>query len=149
MNDTPDEAHFRGLERLYAAAAINRLFPSHLLIGTAGACRIEAEITPAHFHAAGAAHGAAYFKLLDDAAFFAANSLVGDVFVLTTNFTVLLTRPIGEGTVVAEGRWVSGHRRTLFAEARLTGPDGEEVGRGSGVFMRSRIQLATLPGYAA
>lgn len=147
MNEAANDAHFRGLERLYAAAPIQQLFPSRLLLAEEGVSRIEADLSPRHFHAANAVHGAVYFKLLDDAAFFAANSLVTDMFVLTTNFTVLLTRPVGEGPVVAEGRWVSGRRRTLFAEARLLGPDGEEVGRGSGVFLRSHIPLASLPGY--
>jgi len=141
-------AHWRRLEALYASAAINRLFPSVLTIVGEGRARIEASIGPEHFHAAGAADGAVYFKVLDDAAFFAANSLVEDVFVLTTNFTVGLTRPLGPGQVVAEGTWTSGTRRTLFAEARLSDDAGAEVARGSGVFLRSRILLASLPGCA-
>lgn len=147
---TEDESadHRRRLEALYASAPINRLFPSKLFLPSQGVARIEADIKPEHFHAAGAAHGTAYFKLLDDAAFFAANTLVSEVFVLTTNFTISLARPLKPGRVVAHGRWTSGERRTLFAEARLTGPDGVEAGRGSGVFMRSRIPLASLPGYA-
>ena len=36
------------------------------------------------FHTAGAAHGTLFFKMLDDAAFYAANSLVTDRFLLTT-----------------------------------------------------------------
>lgn len=143
-----ESRHFRALEALYASAPINALFPSRLVVLGPGETRIESRAGPEHFHGAGAAHGAVYFKLLDDAAFFAANSLVGDVFVLTTNFTVLLTRPVPAGPLVAEGRWVSGRRRTLFAESRLVGADGEEVGRGSGTFMRSRLRLAELPGYA-
>ena len=34
-------------------------------------------------HAANAAHGTIYFKMLDDAAFYAANSMVSDRFLLT------------------------------------------------------------------
>ena len=37
------------------------------------------------FHAAGAGHGTIYFKMLDDAAFYAANSMVEEQFVLTTD----------------------------------------------------------------
>ena len=83
----------------------------------------------------------------DDAAFYAANSLVTDRFLLTTQFSLLLTRPLGEGPVVAEGRWISGQRRVFVAEARLDDATGEEVARGTGTFMRSRIALATLDGY--
>jgi uncharacterized protein (TIGR00369 family) len=142
-------AHFRALESLYAAAPINHLFESRLEIPEAGVSRIRFSIDRRHFHAAGAAHGTSYFKMLDDAAFYAANSLVTDRFLLTTQFSLLFTRPLGEGPVVAEGRWVSGQRRVFVAEARLVAGDGEEVARGTGTFMRSRVALATLPGYRA
>ena len=149
---TPPEgaaAHHRALESLYAAAPINRLFESRLEIVEPGVARIRFRVDQRHFHAAGAAHGTSYFKMLDDAAFYACNSLVTDRFLLTTQFSLLLTRPLGEGEVVAEGRWISGQRRVFVAEARLIAADGEEVARGTGTFMRSRIALASLPGYAA
>ena len=141
------ELHFKALESLYASAPINRLFPSAIDIPEAGFARIRFEVSESVYHAAGAAHGASYFKMLDDAAFYAANSLVTDRFLLTTGFNLLFTRPMASGPVVAEGRWVSGRRRVLVAEARLIGPDGEEAARGTGTFMRSRIPLSSLPGY--
>jgi uncharacterized protein (TIGR00369 family) len=143
------DAHFRALESLYAAAPINRLFESRLEIAESGFARIHFEIAETHYHAAGAAHGTSYFKMLDDAAFYACNSLVTDRFLLTTAFNLLLTRPLRAGPVVAEGRWISGQRRVFVADARLIGPDGEEAARGTGTFMRSRIALAGLPGYRA
>ena len=100
-------------------------------------------------HAAGAAHGTIYFKMLDDAAFYAANTLVTDRFLLTTSFNLHFTKPVRSGIVVAEGKWVSGRRRVFVAEARLVDEEGDEIGRGTGTFMRSRIPLAGLPGYMA
>jgi acyl-coenzyme A thioesterase PaaI-like protein len=144
-----EAAHFRALEALYAAAPINRLFDSRLEIVAGGIARIHFTIDERYFHAAGAAHGTSYFKMLDDAAFYAINSLVTDRFVLTTQFNLLLTRPLGAGPVVAEGRWISGRRRVFIGDARLIDGDGEEAARGTGTFMRSRIALAGLPGYAA
>ncbi|URW75266.1 PaaI family thioesterase [Sphingomonas donggukensis] len=143
------EAHFRALESLYAAAPVNGLFESRLTIVEAGRARIDFTLDERHFHAAGAVHGTAYFKMLDDAAFYAANSLVTDRFLLTTAFNLFFTRPLGPGPVVAEGRWVSGQRRVFVAEARIIDASGEEAARGTGTFMRSRIGLASLPGYAA
>jgi uncharacterized protein (TIGR00369 family) len=142
-------AHFRALEALYTAAPINRLFESRLEVPEAGVARIHFAIDERHFHAAGAAHGTSYFKMLDDAAFYAANSLVTDRFLLTTQFSLNFTRPLGIGPVIAEGRWISGQRRVFIAEARLIAADGEEVARGTGTFMRSRVTLAALPGYGA
>lgn len=142
------EMHWRALESLYASAPINRLFDSRLTIQSEGQARIEFLIDKRFYHAAGAAHGTIYFKMLDDAAFYAANTLVTDRFLLTTSFNLHFVRPVRQGPVVAEGRWISGRRRVLVAEARLLDADGEEIGRGTGTFMRSRMALSGLPGYS-
>ena len=141
--------HYRALERLYASAPVNALFASSLEITGEGQARITFDVTPAVYHAAGAAHGTIYFKMLDDAAFYAANSLATDRFLLTTSFNLHFTKPVREGAVVAEGRWISGRKRVFVAEARIVDAEGEEIGRGTGTFMRSRIPLSTLPGYRA
>ncbi|WP_067732170.1 PaaI family thioesterase [Novosphingobium naphthalenivorans] len=150
--DSPEDSgaslHWRALEGLYASAPINRMFRSSLEIMGEGLSRITFLVEPDCFHAAGAAHGTIYFKMLDDAAFYAANTLVTDRFLLTTSFNLHLSKPIKGGTVVAEGRWVSGRRRVLVAESRLVDEEGDEVGRGTGTFMRSRIALSSLPGYS-
>ena len=141
--------HWRALEGLYASAPVNQLFRSHLEIRGEGLARIVFDVDESCFHAAGAAHGTIYFKMLDDAAFYAANTLVTDRFLLTTSFNLHFSQPIKGGRIVAEGHWVSGRRRVLVAESRLVDADGEEVGRGTGTFMRSHIALSGLPGYAA
>jgi uncharacterized protein (TIGR00369 family) len=140
---------YRSLEALYAAAPINALFESRLEIVAEGRSRIRFKVDERFHHAAAAAHGTLYFKMLDDAAFYAANSLVTDRFLLTTAFNLHFTKPIRAGEVVAEGRWVSGRRRVFIAEAHLTDGAGDEIGRGTGTFMRSHIALAGLPGYHA
>ncbi len=141
--------HWRALEGLYASAPINQLFNSALAIEGEGRSVITFDVDERHYHAAGAAHGTIYFKMLDDAAFYAANTLVTDRFLLTTSFNLHFSRPVRKGKVRAEGRWISGRRRVLVAESRLVDGDGEEIGRGTGTFMRSRIALSGLEGYAA
>ncbi|RPF71404.1 PaaI family thioesterase [Aurantiacibacter spongiae] len=143
-----EAAHFRALERLYAAAPVNLRFPSALEITGAGRSRITFATSPDYFHAAGATHGTLYFKMLDDAAFYAANSLVSDRFLLTTGFNLHFTKPLKAGRVIAEGSWVSGRRRVFVAEAHLRDEEGDEIGRGTGTFMRSHIPLSGLPGYS-
>lgn len=139
--------HYRALEALYASAPINRLFDSQLEVVGEGHARICFTIDERLHHAAGAAHGTVYFKMLDDAAFYAANSMVSDRFLLTTGFNLHFTKPIRAGKVVAEGRWVSGRRRVFIAESHLIDSEGDEIGRGTGTFMRSHIALSGLPGY--
>jgi uncharacterized protein (TIGR00369 family) len=143
------QAHFRALESLYRSAPINALFGSSIEIGEPGLSRIRFEVGGDTFHAAGAAHGTLYFKMMDDAAFYACNSMVSDRFLLTTAFNLLFTRPLRAGPVTAEGRWASGRRRVLVGEARLIDSDGELAASGTGTFMRSHIPLSGLPGYVA
>ncbi|RDC61160.1 hypothetical protein HME9302_02379 [Alteripontixanthobacter maritimus] len=140
--------HFRALERLYQLAPINMLFKSQLGIEEEGRATIRFVITPEMFHAGGAAHGTLYFKMLDDAAFYAANTLVSDRFLLTTSFNLHFTKPVGVGQIEAHGRWISGRRRVFVAESRLVDEEGDEVGRGTGTFMKSHIPLSGLAGYS-
>ena len=145
--DPGAQAHYRALERLYASAPINAAFESRLAIIAPGEAEIRFRADPAFYHAAGATHGTLYFKMLDDAAFYAANSLVSDRFLLTTAFNLHFTKPLQTGEVIARGRWISGRRRVFVAEAHLVDSEGDEIGRGTGTFMRSHIALAGLPGY--
>ena len=141
------EAHLRALESLYAAAPINALFESRLELPAPGQSRIRFTVDPTAYHAAGAAHGTLYFKMLDDASFYAANGLVSDRFLLTTAFNLHFTSPMRAGDYVAEGKWISGKRRVFVAEARILDADGEECARGTGTFLRSHIALSGLDGY--
>jgi uncharacterized protein (TIGR00369 family) len=140
------EEHHRKLERMYASAPVNEYYTPTLRVSEGGADLIM-PVHPNFFHAAGALHGSVYFKALDDAAFFAVNSLVDDVLVLTVSFNVYLTRPVSEGEMRATGRVVHRSRRLFVAEAELVDSDGREIARGSGTFMRSTIPLSPELGY--
>ena len=142
-----DEEHFRKLERMYLGAPINAFYLPQIHI-THGTAEIRIRVRPDFFHAAGAVHGSVYFKLLDDAAFFAVNSLVADVFALTANFTVNFLRPISAGEITAKGLVVSPGARQFLAEAKLFDDQERLVGHGSGTFVRSRISLDAKVGYA-
>lgn len=133
---------------MYNSAPINDLFDAKMTISE-GETRVEMTVTRESWHAAGAQHGTPYFKALDDACFYAANSVVDDVFMLTSAFNLNMTRPFDEGVMIAHGRWVHGKRRVYLAEGVLTDADGNELGFASGTFMRSRIALSSLPGYAS
>lgn len=141
------EAHLRALESLYDSAPINRLFESRMELPEAGRSLIQFTVDTRSFHAAGAAHGTLYFKMLDDAAFYAANGVVSDRFLLTTAFNLHFTKPMKDGSARAEGRWISGRRRVFVAEARIVDSSGEECARGTGTFLRSHIALSGLAGY--
>jgi uncharacterized protein (TIGR00369 family) len=105
-------------------------------------------VRPEFHHAAHAVHGSVYFRALDDAAFFAANSRVPDMLVLTVSFTVHFVRPVVSGELRAAGRIVHAGGRLIVAEAQLFDADDNLLGQGSGVFARSAIPLTETIGYA-
>lgn len=142
-----EQSHWRGLERCYVAAPINSIYHPRITIAE-GVSEIEIDLPERLHHAAGAVHGSVYFKMLDDAAFFAANSMEPDVFMLTTSFTTYLTRPVSEGVMRAEGRLVNQNRSQMVAESVVYNADGREIGRGSGLFVRSKVLLRDVPGYS-
>jgi uncharacterized protein (TIGR00369 family) len=140
------ERHFRSLERMYHRAAINEVFQPELTVGD-GMAEVTIPVRPELFHAAGAVHGSVYFKALDDAAFFAVNSRVSDVFVLTVSFTIYMTRPVAKGILRARGRLTHESKRLFLAEAELFDSRKRQIARGSGSFMRSTIALSPELGY--
>lgn len=112
-----------------------------------GKAAITLPIREDFYHAAGAMHGALYFLALDNAAFFAANSLVEDVFVLTTSFTTYITRPVSEGIVTAYGKVVNQNRSQFICESVLYNNKNKEIARASGIFVRSKTPLSARIGY--
>ena len=143
-----NDPHLIALQNMYLAAPINAFYRPAIQVSH-GEATIEIDVSEKFFHSAGAVHGSVYFKMLDDAAFFAANSLEREVFVLTTSFTTYLTRPISSGRLRSVGRVVNRNKSQLIAEAVVSDSEGNEVGRGSGVFVRSKLPLIEAQGYAA
>ena len=132
---------------MYLAAPINRIYEPRIEIRE-GSARVEIELSEKFHHSAGAVHGSVYFKMLDDSAFFAANSLEAEVFVLTTSFTTYLTRPVSTGRLRSEGRVVNQNRTQIIAESIVFDDEGNEIGRGNGIFVRGKSPLRGARGYA-
>jgi uncharacterized protein (TIGR00369 family) len=141
------DPHFEALERMYQAGPINRLYGPSIDVSE-GSATIEMDVSEDFFHAGRSLHGSVYFKMLDDAAFFAANSLEREVFVLTASFTTRFRRPVTGGRLRAVGRVLDGGGTRYRAQAELFDETGTSVAEGSGVFARSRIPLAEAMGYA-
>jgi uncharacterized protein (TIGR00369 family) len=133
-------SHYDRLKRIYEAAPCNVELGPVIQIDR-GRSEVRLMAKAAMHHAAGAVHGSFYFKLLDDAAFFAANSLVDDVFVLTVQFSLQLVRPVRDGLLRATGRVTRSGRDLIFAESELYDDSGQELARGHGTFARSSVRL--------
>jgi len=139
--------HYRKLERMYSWAPINKYFGPALSI-RGGEATVEIDIRQEFHHTAGAMHGAVYFKALDDATFFAANSLIDDVFVLTAKFEIEFLKPVVGGSIRAEGKVTTQTERRIHATGELFDENGTLIGRGKGEFARSKIQLTPSVKYA-
>jgi len=141
-----NKSHFDSLISMYAAAPINEIYSPVLNISE-GEATIEIQLDQKFHHSAGGVHGSVYFKMLDDAAFFAANSLEEEFFVLTTSFTTYITRPVSTGIMRAVGKVVNKNRTQFIAESVVYDVDGKEIGRGNGVFVRGKLPLIDAAGY--
>ncbi|MAA78946.1 MAG: thioesterase [Deltaproteobacteria bacterium] len=140
------QEHYDKLIRMYAKAPINKFYNPQMTIEN-GTAKISISITPNMLHSANGVHGSVYFKLLDDAAFFAANSIETNFFVLTSDFHIRLLRPVTRGTLIATG-WVShAGRKNILAHAELKDEQGKLISTGQGSFARSSMSLHPECGY--
>lgn len=142
------EEHFRKLEKIYLNAPYNQnLYDDNSINISAGRAVIHTRVTPRHFHGGGNMHGSCYFRLLDDAAYFAVNSLIDDAMIYTASFHVHLIRPVGEGMIVAEGEVKHKGNKRLIAESTIYNMEGKVVAFGAGEFMKSPVLLENIQGY--
>lgn len=146
MSET--ETHFRKLERMYLSAPVNlQLYKGITILISPEKAELSLPVEPKFFHAANAIHGSVYFKMLDDAAFFAVNSIVQDVFVYTVSINTQLLRPVAEGIIRSYGELKFKPNNLFIADSTLYDEKGKLVGRASGNFMKSKIALSEEIGY--
>jgi uncharacterized protein (TIGR00369 family) len=140
-----NKAHYRRLERLYYSAPINKdFFEGSKIEVTENAATIELKVKEKHHHAGNAMHGAVYFKLMDDAAYFASASVEEEFFILTKSYQIEFLRPVVSGMIKAIGTVVSQDEDETVAIAELFNEQGKLVGRGKGVFVRAHKKLDSL-----
>ena len=142
------DIHYKKLENMYLKANINTdIYKSTTVKIGDGCSEVGLTIYKKYFHALGAIHGSVYFKLLDDSAFWAVNSVVYDCFCLTTSFNIHITKPISTGTITAKGSLKYKSKNIFHASSCLYNDKGEEIAFGSGSFCKSKITLSKSIGY--
>ena len=131
---------------MYLSAKVNQSAEYNIQIVDKKA-EITVTVNPEMFHAAGAVHGSFLFKMLDDAAFFAASSTVFDVFLLTTSFNINMLRPLNKGVLRAVGKLVFASKHLLVCEAAIYDESDKVVAFGTGNFAKSKMVLSEQIGY--
>jgi uncharacterized protein (TIGR00369 family) len=140
--------HLHRLETMYGGSNINSGLYRGIALQFEGesAC-IRFEAGPAFHHALGGVHGSVLFKLLDDAAFFAAQAREQEYFILTASFSLHFIRPFQEGRLSAIGTLRTRTRSFWICESRILDERNREIAFGSGTMMRSKTLLKDVPGY--
>ena len=137
------ELHYAFLKKMYAKAPINRIYNPTMEISQ-GKATVSIEVSKKYHHSANGMHGSVYFKLLDDAAYFAVHSLEFEYFVYTSDFRVDLIRPFHSGTIHAIGEVVHAGRKDIVAKASLFCSNEKLLATGMGRFARSHQKLSDL-----
>ncbi len=136
----PDETHYRKLENMYHQAPINGTIPCRIQIAEG---RSEVTLTAGEefWHAAKALHGSLYFKGLDDAAYFAANSMERENLILTARFEIELLGMVQSGPTRSVGYFERREGKKIWARAEQYDKDGALVARGKGLFIVGKFAL--------
>ena len=138
-------SHFKKLEKIYLNANLNNLIYSNTeIIISKNYSEIKMPIKADYFHALNAIHGSVYFKMLDDAAFFAAQSVVEDYMLLTANFNISFKMPVTNGWIKSKGKLLSVSINEINAEAKMYNSKNEIVAFGNGIFKKSKIRISSI-----
>ena len=144
MNDLE---HYKRLERLFDSAPLNQgIFAGSELKVSDREAILKLTIGSQYFHAANAMHGAIYFKLLDDSAYFASASVEKTFFLLTKSYTIHFRRPVFEDRLKAIGKVLSVNEKEIISSSEIYNQAGKLVAHGEGVFVRGPKRLEELPG---
>jgi len=139
-------AHCRKLESMYLAAPCNEYYEPGIKISE-GEAEVVIPVKDRFLDAAGAVHGSVFHRAMNDAALFAANSIAPKELMMSTEFNIQLTSTIGGGELIARGRVVGSSDDHCLTEAVVLDGEGNELGRGTGIFVKTEIPLSSDMGY--
>jgi len=141
MTDT----HYKKLQKIYLNANLNKdIYSNTEIIISKNYSEIKMPIKGDYFHALNAIHGSVYFKMLDDAAFFAAQSVVQDYMLLTASFNISFKMPVSNGYIKSIGTLYSVSEKEITAESKMYNSKNELVAFGNGIFKKSKISIDSI-----
>jgi acyl-coenzyme A thioesterase PaaI-like protein len=140
--------HLKKLENLYYTAPINEGLNTTISISE-NISTIEQFIVQSQCHAGQFAHGSVIFKLLDDAAYFAAASSQKEFFLVTASYEIKFRKPAPVGYYKAIGELIDSSGRLLKAESKVIDVNDQIIAKGKGLFSPTKQQLLHLKGYSS
>ncbi len=141
-----NQEHFTKLENFFYSANINAFYQPRISVGERET-DIKIDIDPKFFHAGHSVHGSVYFKLLDDACYFACQSIERHHFLVTSSFNIQFIASVTEGTLMVKAKVDATTRTVSFSSGEIFDEKGRLVATGNGSFMKSRLTLNEDVGY--
>lgn len=139
--------HYKKLENLYTKVNIGEFYDTTQMTVSQKHAEISLEIEPKYHMGLGLTHGSVYFRLLDDACFYACMSLEDETHLLTSRFNIEFLKPVISGKVIAKGKITHELKRGYHAESALYNSQGEMVAYGSGYFAKTKMLLSNIEAY--
>tara|TARA_B100001057_G_scaffold296629_1_gene296833 strand:- start:127 stop:558 length:432 start_codon:yes stop_codon:yes gene_type:complete len=137
--------HYKKLENIYLNANLNKeIYSNTEIVISKNYSEIKMPIKEDYFHALNAIHGSVYFKMLDDAAFFAAQSIIEDYMLLTASFNITFKMPVTNGSIKSVGTLCSVSEKEFNADSKIYNSKNEIVAFGKGVFKKSKISIHSI-----
>ena len=141
-----DQDHYRKLENFFHSARINEFYNPEITVSERST-EIRLDVDPKFFHAGHSVHGSVFFKLLDDACYFACQSIEKHHFLVTSSFNIQFIAPVTGGTLTVKAEVDATTRSVSFASGEIFDEKSRLVATGNGNFMKSRLNLNEDVGY--
>ena len=139
-------AHCRRLESMYLSAPCNEYYEPGIRVSE-GEAEVVMPLQEKLLDAAGFVHASVLHRAMNDAALFAASSVVPKELMASTDFNIQVNRTIAKGQLIARGRLIGCSDDQCLAEAVVVDGEGVELGRGTGTFVKTEIPLSADLGY--
>ena len=139
-------AHCRKLESMYLNAPCNEYYEPGIRVSE-GEAEVVIPVREELLDAAGSVHASVIHGAMNDAALFAANSIVPRELMRNAGFNVVFTGTITAGELIARGRVIGIPEDHYLTEVVAMDGEGRELGRGTGTFVKTEIPLSSVIGY--
>ena len=138
--------HLEKLENMYLSDPVNKEFNPGVTI-LEGEAEIHIPVRKKVSNADGSIIGCICYKLMEDAAILAVNSIVNDVQVSASNFNVYLSNTAASRELTARAKFMGNSGNQILVETVVLDDNRNEIARGNGAFIKSSTELNQLDGY--
>ena len=128
------EAYFAALRDMFHGAPITQLVRQTIDRMESGSVRITLHPDPRLHHSGGAVHGGILGLVVDNAGYFAAATVSGGFWVVTTEFKVNLLEAAPDEPLVATGTVLRRGRHLVHTEMQVAAGSGAKIAVGLGTY---------------